>query len=227
MNAPEDTMGAIMRNCLLVFLLALVPWIPGCGCTDWLAYVFAPASPMRTVHPEFAGLKKKTIAVVILAGPETRLEHATIELELSDAVSAELRRRVKGVRTIDPRKIMRYQEENLRWDAMPPGKLCGVFNSDYVLLISVIEFATRERGSMHLARGRIAAEAALYDPSPAGGSLSDPRWQADVIRVAYPEEKEPLGVPTRDDWAIRSETCKAFAVELVKRFHKHKVPKQP
>jgi hypothetical protein len=215
-----------MRNCTLVFLLALVPWIPGCGCVDWIAYVFAPASPMRTVEPEFAGLANKTVAVVIFAGAETRLEHGTVELELSDAVSTELRKRVKGVRTIDPRKIMRYQEENPRWDSMPPGRLCGVFNSDYVLLISVMEFSTRERRSMHLARGRIAAEAAIYDGDESGEALGGARWQTDMIRIEYPE-KAPVGVPARDDWVVRGNTCRTYAVELVKRFYKHKVPKQP
>ena len=220
-------MGAIMRNSMLVFLLALMPWIPGCGCINWFAYVFAPASPMRTVEPEFAALEKKTVAVVIYAGAETRLEHGTIELELSDAISSELRKRVKGVRTIDPRKIMRYQEENPRWDSMPLGRLCGVFNSEYVLLISVMEFATRERGSMHLARGRIAAEAAIYDGEASRESLSGARWQTDMIRIEYPEsEEKPFGVPARDDWAIRGNTCRAYAFELVKRFYKHKVPKE-
>ncbi len=225
MNAPEGAMGAIMRNCMLVFLLALVPLVPGCGCVNWFAYVFAPASPLRTVEPEFAALEKKTVAVVIFAGAETRLEHGTVELELSDAISSELRKRVKGVRTIDPRKIMRYQEENPRWDSMPPGRLCGVFSSDYVLLISVMEFATRERGSMHLARGRVAAEAAIYDGEQSEQSLSGARWQTDMIRIAYPE-KAPVGVPARDDWAIRGNTCRTYAVELVKRFYKHKVPKE-
>lgn len=215
-----------MRNYLLAVLLAAGPFVPGCGCGDWLAYVFAPASPKQTVNPDpgIPSLKKKTIAVVVFATPETLLDYAAVQLELSDAISTELGRKISGVRTIDPRTIVRYQDENPAWDSVPPGKLCRALDADYVLLVSVIEFSTREPGSLHLARGRLAAEASLYAESPPAGADEEYLWRAEAIRVVYPEQA-PVGIPTRDDFMTRANTMRAFAKKLTMRFYKHKVPK--
>lgn len=217
-----------MRNCLLAVLLAAGPFIPGCGCTDWLAYVFAPASPKQTVNPDpgIPSLKKKTIAVVVFAAPEILLDYGTVQLELSDAISTELGRRISHVRTIDPRTIVRYQDENPAWDSVPPGKLCRALNTDYVLLVSVTDFSTREPGSLHLARGRLDAEASLYAESPPASAANEYLWRAESIRVVYPEQA-PVGIAARDDFMTRANTMRAFAEKLTKRFYKHKVPKGP
>lgn len=210
-----------MRNCLLVFCFAAAPWLPGCQCLNWLAYVFAPSSALQTVEPEFTALSNKTVAVVVFAGPDILIEFDTAPVEISSIVSSELAARLKDVSTIPPERILRYQDENPRWDSMPPGRLCQVFNSDYVLLISLIEFSTRERGSMHLARGRISAEASVYSE----GSPDEPLWRTDMIRVVYPETA-PVGIPARDDYATRVNTERIFADRLVRKFYKHKAPRE-
>jgi hypothetical protein len=210
-----------MRNALLVLCLAAAPWLPGCQCLNWMAYVLAPSSSLQTVEPEFTALSNKTVAVVVFARPDILVEFDTAPVEISSIVSSELAARINGVSAIPPERILRYQDENPRWDSMPPGRLCRTFNSDYVLLISLIEFSTRERGSMHLARGRISAEAAVYSED----SPDVPLWRTDMIRVVYPETA-PVGVPARDDYATRVNAERIFADKLVRKFYKHKIPRE-
>lgn len=218
--------GVAMRNCLLVILLSASAFLTaGCDLGNWLAYVFAPAIPTKTVDAKFADLPGKTIAVVVFAGPEIQLDYNMAQLEITDAVGAELRRNVKGVTIVDPRRVIRYQAENPRWDAMPPENLCGVFGADYILLISLIEFSTREPGSIHLARGRITAEINLYKANQPSASGENPVWRTGPLYVVHPPDS-PLGVPARNDWGIRIQTEKIFAIKLVKNFYKHKVPKE-
>jgi hypothetical protein len=215
-----------MQRILLALLLSAAPLCPGCGCTNWLGYVFAPASPTRTVHPDPAipSLKGQTLAVVIYAPPQVQMDYDTAQLELSEEISAEFGRRLDGVRLVDSRRILRFQDENLNWDATPPGRLARPLGADYVLLVNLHEFTTREPGSVHLARGRITADAALYDDE--GPGCLEPLWRSGRIGVVFPEET-PVGVPARSDAVVRAETERLFAVKLVRHFYEHEVPKQP
>ncbi len=215
-----------MRKYLLIIFLSSAPFVAGCDAGNWLMYVFAPPIPMKTIEAEFGDLPGKTVAVVIFAGPEIQLDYNMAQLELTDEVSAELRRNVSNVKVVDARRVIRYQAENPRWDATPPEKLCKVFGSDYVMLISLMEFSTREPGSIHLARGRITAEVNLYKAERSSASDENPVWRTGPLYIIHPEES-PLGIPIENDWAVRIPTEKLFATKLVKKFYKHKVPKDP
>lgn len=219
-------MEAVMRNCVLYLLLCLLPLNSGCGCINWLAHVTAPSAPTKNVKAQFGDLKAKTVAVAVYAGPETLLDYQTVQLEISDAVVAELRKRVSKVTVVNPLQVIRYQDENPGWTALPPEKLCRDLGADFVLLVSLMEFSTRAPGSIHLARGRIIAEASLYKSSQPGENPSGrPVWRSQLIRVVYPEQS-PLGVPVSDDRDIRLRTARIFAERLAKNFYDHKVPKE-
>ncbi len=216
-----------MRNCLLCVLLAGCLVNSGCGCVNWFGYVVAPSMPTKTIKAEYDGLARKTVAIAVYAGPETLLDYQTVQVEISDAVGAELRRNVRGVDVVNPMRVIRYQDEDPRWYSLPPGSLCPRFNADYVLLISVMDFSTRAPGAVHLARGRISAEASLYQAERPGlASPETPVWRSEVIQVVYPREST-LGVPANDDADVRRKTAGIFAQVLVKSFYDHKAPKEP
>jgi hypothetical protein len=214
-----------MSKNLKCLLVALALPTAGCNILAWPLYVFARPAPTRTVEPEFAALKNKTVAIVIYTTTNTQFEYPTAALELSDAIAAEMGKNVRGIQLVDLRRVIRYQDENPTWETMPPGKLCPVFSADYVLLVSVMEFSTREPGLGHLARGRLTAEAALYPPAPAGAAGAS-AWRTRPLRVIYPEES-PLGIPAGEDWPIRLQVERIFADLLVKKFYKHQVPVEP
>jgi len=218
---------ASMKRIVLSGLLALAPALGGCSGLRWVAHLLTPRPPTKTVKAQFDGLKQKTVAVAIFAGPETLLDYQTVQLELADAVGAELRRRVKKVTVINPLRVMRYQDEHPHWYAAPAEKLCRDLGVDYVLSVSLLEFSTRAPSSMHLFRGRIRAEACLYSAAgPRAGSIGGAAWRSEMISVTYPPES-PLGIPADDDRNIRLATARLFADKLVKNFYDHKMPKQP
>ncbi|MDY7011340.1 MAG: hypothetical protein SVV80_11410 [Planctomycetota bacterium] len=215
-----------MRKFLLTALLpSAMFFIGGCNLGNWFMHVFAPPIPMKTIEAQFGDLPGKTVAVVVFAGPEIQLDYNMAQLELTDAVGAELRRKVRNVTLIDARRVIRYQAENVRWDAMPPENLCDVFGADYVMLISLMEFSTREQGSIHLARGRITAEINIYKAKLSSTGGGNPVWRTGPIYTVYPAESS-MGMPAGNDLQIRILTERIFAAELVKNFHEYKVPKE-
>jgi len=90
-----------------------------------------------------------------------------------------------------------------------------------LFVLALVEYTTREAGSLQLFRGRIYAEAGLYDVSLPESTARI--WDCPEIRVAYPEDS-PVGIPGEDDRAIRAETERYFAEALVRKFRKHEVP---
>ncbi len=215
-----------MRKCLLIALLSSSAfYVTGCGMANWLMHAFAPPVPMKTIEAKFGDLPGKTVAVVIFAGPEIQLDYNMAQLELTDEVGAELRRNVHGVTIVDARRVIRYQAENPRWDATPPEKLCKAFDADYVMLISVMEFSTREPGSIHLARGRITAEVNIYKANLSSTGGGNPVWRTGPIYIVNPPESS-MGIPAGNDWKMRVQTERLFAWELVRNFYKYKVPKE-
>ncbi|HUT60987.1 MAG TPA: hypothetical protein VNA25_24330, partial [Phycisphaerae bacterium] len=124
----------------------------------------------------------------------------------------------KDLRIVEPTKVLSYQEEHISWDTMDKTELGRVFGADLVLYVTLVEFSTREPGSVHLYRGIITAEASLYKTA-----LAEPDsrvWKSDDIRVIYPEDS-PSGVSAANDLLIRRNTVWLFADRLVKRFYKH------
>jgi len=209
-------------------VLLLVPALGAGGCSGgrYLIYLLDPGAGKTTVPVNY-DLAGKTVAVVIYAGPETQLDYQNVQIEVFDAVAAEMKKNVKGVKLIDPRRVIRYQAEKPDWNSEPPEKLCHVFGCDAVLLISLVEFTSREPGSVHLARGRITAQASVYEPGRPGpdARAAGCTWRSDTIRVIHPQDA-PVGLPIGNDWALRMDTEKIFAAMLVRNFYEHKVPRQ-
>lgn len=217
--------GFTVRRIITICIVGLAVSVSGCGLINWVAYVFAPGSRMKTVKAEFGGLAGKSVAVIVYAGLEMQVDYPMAQLELTDMVAAEMRRHIKGVRIIDPRGVIRYQSENPQWDMMPPEKLCDVFDCDYVLLISLMEFSTRERGSIYLVRGRIDADVSLYQSGLSSADGANPVWRGEPLHVRFPQ-RSIVGLPPENDDTIRVQTERLFARELVKKFYDYKVPKE-
>jgi len=204
----------------------------GCSLIGYIGQALVPAGPTKTVEAEYAGLSGQSIAIVIYADNTIEYEYPGAKLELSLVIAEELRNRLgtktgnskRGVDVIDPRRVIKYQEANICWDSMDKTTLGKALGADRVLYVTLVEFATREEGSLNLYRGRILAESAVYDMSLPERHARV--WNAANLRVLFPP-KAPTGQLSDDDTAIRYETERRFADLLVKKFYKHKVPKNP
>lgn len=208
---------------LAVLLLPLFAGLLG-GC-NWIAfplYVLSPGETPLKVQAEYAGLKGQTVAVLVYAGVETLYEYRynDVRLELGEAVGEQLRNSIKGCRTVEPVRVTRYQDANLHWDSMPIPEIGRALKADYVLYISLEEFATREPGSTNLARGRITARCTVWDTHPAQPNLACV-WQKDRVAVIHPKD-QPLQLAAGNQTLLRLQTEQLFAEKLVKAFYDHK-----
>ncbi len=215
-----------MRKALRYLALMAIPFLAGCQQMGFMMYALTPEKDETKVEARYAGLQGKTLAIVVLADPHTLLEYHEVQLELSDAVGSNLRKNVKDLNLVAPGRVLRYLDENPKAGSMAPEKLAGVFNADYVLIVTLLEYSTREPSSISLYRGKALAEASLW---PAVAPNSDPRdpvkptWQSETIKIVYPPEA-PQGIPVNDDRVIRIKTAQLFADELAKNFYVHTVP---
>ena len=205
---------------LSLFSLAMV-FLTGCNMLGYGLHLLAPPEKKVTVKPEFAGLEGKTIAIVIWADQRIQYQYPYARLSLSWELMAELKERLEGITVIDPKRVIKFQDENIRWDMLPKGQLVRELCSDFVLLVVPDTYTMREPGALNLYRGEISAQAALYQPAETESQWEI--WSGDNFRVVFPPNAA-TGEPGSDDRRIRHETEKRFAQLLVRNFYTHKVP---
>ena len=206
----------ILRLAMLV-LLGCCPLLGGCQQTGYFLYLFAPVMPAKSVAAEYEGLAGHSVAVVVFADQQVQYEYPFARLTLSSAVAAELKAQFKDATVVDVRKVVRYQDENLYWETMDKTQLARALGADYVLLVCLTTYGTREPGSLNLYRGTIAAQPALFEASKPEPSCQV--WKGQ-INVTYPPSEG--GTPATDDRGIRQTAEKLFARQLVQKFYKHK-----
>jgi hypothetical protein len=204
----------------IVILAALACGAGGCEQGRYLTYLLF-GGDTQDVKAEFNGLSEKTVAVIVYADKSVQFEYADVQLSVSAIVTGELAKHVKKVKVVDPRRIIKYQDENVYWDEKDKTELGKLFGADYVLFITLVEYSTREPGSVNLYRGRITAQAGLYKVGLPERTARV--WQDKDIRVLYPEH-DPTGQPQENDREMRVKTEATFAEKLSKKFYDHKAP---
>jgi hypothetical protein len=204
--------------CIVLAVTALLP--TGCSGLRYWSYVFFGDSGRKKVDAEFEDLENKRVAVVIFLDQSVYFEHPQVDLRIALALRGELTKNVPGVRVVDPRSVIAYQESDLNWAALPKTELARKFNADYVLMVNIPEFSTSEPGTARLFRGNAVASPALYKAGvPEDESCV---WYEDAIRVTWPKESQ--GEYGRSDAKVKSETIARLADRLAKFFYDHEVP---
>lgn len=216
--ADALTEFAMNKNLLWIGLLCAALATGGCG---YFAYLLSPEDGIKTVEPEFKDLPNHSVAVVIFANYAVRCEYPLVQLELASLIASQLQDgdKLKNVTVIDPRRIMKYQEENVNWDTLDKTALGRMFGADYVLLVSLVEFSTHEPGSLNVFKGTVVGEPRLYQTSKPEREACV--WNCPAIRVQYPKEGA-MGQVGTDDRGVRYAVESEFADRLVKKFYKHK-----
>jgi len=209
-----------MRKMCLALLLSAVT-LSGCKQAAFFLYALWPGAREKKVKAEFAGLAGKSAVIVVYADKRVQYEYPNVCLTLSSVIGGQLTKNVKGLTLIDPRRVVKYQDGNIYWDEMDKTALGKAFGADFVLFVSLVEYSTREPGSVNLYRGRINAQVGLYDASL--GERDARVWRNRSVRVVYPEHTS-TGVLRDSDRGIRGKTEAVFADTLAKRFYDHKVP---
>jgi hypothetical protein len=229
MSAPGQDNARSRRYSLggtILFLILPIVCLAAEGCREigYLGYLVAPEPPAKKVPAEFTGLDHSRVAIVIFTDERVQYEYPYARLTLGSVIRAEMNDRLKGVTVTDPTKVCKYQDEHVHWQEMAKSELAQALGVDYVLDVTLVEYTTREHGSVNLYRGRITAQCAVYQ-----AGLSDIQgrvWHADSISVVYPKT-EPIGTTGESDRKVREATDRLLAETLVQKFYEHKVPAEP
>ncbi len=198
---------------LLFSLLA-----PTCGC-KWLAspVLLWGSEPTKEVPAEFPYLQGRKVCVVVWADSETLFEYPWAQLEISEHVVEAMKPNVRGISFIPCRNVVDLQSRDVDWDRKDPALLGARFGADRVLMIELTQYTTREPQSPHLYRGRIAANAKVYNTQYRN---SEAIFKTPV-EVVYPPDSD--GQWGTNDQAIRKATMEAFAAELAGKFYDRRV----
>ena len=213
-----------MHKKTFIVILMLVGMLGGCDGVGYLIYVFAPNDRTETVDAEFADLVKSSVAIVIYADAAVQYEYPLARHELAAAITSQLKQHVEDVEVVDSFRVITYQDENIDWNVIGKTELGEILGTDYVLSIVLIEYSTRDRGSLNIYRGRITAQTRVYQTSLP--EVDSRVWSGDDIRILYPPDA-PMGEVGEDDDQIRHLTNLVFAGKLVQKFYKHEIPKSP
>jgi hypothetical protein len=210
-----------VRSKLVIPFLLAAAAVTGCEPMAYFLYVWWPGAREKKVKAEFAGLPGKNVVIVVYCDRRVQYEYPNVCLSLSSAAASQLAGNVKDVSVVDPRRVVKYQDGNIYWDEMDKTQLGKAFGADFVLFLSLVEYSTREPGSLNLYRGRIHAQASLYQTSLPEREARV--WRGQAIRVVYPED-DPTGLLRESDRFVRDKTEAIFADRLAKKFYDHKVP---
>jgi len=206
---------------MLTLALALAATaLGGCNIIGPILYVFAPSDDV-TVGAEFNKLEGNTVAILIVAGDEYVKNYDYFREQLIMVTAKELKTHLDDVKTIDANRVVNYQKAHADWNTTPEPTLAAHFGADYLLKVTISDYALRLPGSATLYRGTITAEAELFDASK---PLRESRvlWSQDIT-AAYPEDDRPLARIGGGGSKLRYELDKRFAVALVRRFRTHKI----
>lgn len=211
-----------MRNlrwlALPMLLLALSP-LGGCTGISYLLANIAPELPGPKVPAQYEGLNNRTVAVVVFADMNLRFEYPSVREEIGGAINREMTAELQNVRTIDARQVVRYQDGHPGWRGEPLPDLGKKLGADSVLYVCLVEFATQERGSLSLPKGRISGQASVWDALPVKDGEDPCRWRQDAISVTI----EPPPGAWIDRARLRQTTQDAFAVQVVRYFHSYRL----
>jgi len=205
-----------------IILLAAAMTLGGCKPMGFLLYALWPGARTEKVKAEYTGLADQTVAVVIYCNQDVLYEYPGVRLSIAATIGEKMRKAkgLESVRLVDPRRIVKYQDENIYWDEMDKTALGKTFGAGRVLFLCLVQYSTREPGSLNLYRGRIKAQASVYDVSLPERQAKV--WNWDSIRVTYPEH-DPTGLLRDPEISIRYRTESIFADMLTKKFHDHEV----
>jgi len=216
-----------MNMLLKKFGVCLLLLVGGCNWIAWPLYVISPPPPMKDVPAECqADMSNKKIAVVVYVDQKVKHEYPIVPEYLGRAMAAEfasepIRKQIKGLAVVDVLRVLAFQQERIDWDEMPRTEMAKALGADYLVLITLQEFTTREPGSVSLYRGMVTGTVSVYDAS-APERTSRVYTSAD-LRVIYPE-KRPEGLLGEDHRLVLHRTILEFAHRVGKKFYNHKVP---
>ena len=196
-----------------VILLFAFAYLSGCA---YLAGGMAHQEG-RPVAAEYAGLDGKSVAVVVYATRATTNEFSAARDEISAFVVTELRKALPACRIVDPRVVIRWQDDTLNWDSLAEHDIGKHFGVERVLFIELVGYETKVPGAQGYVQGYIEANAKVFEVDTPG---TLPAWQGSVV-VKWPPDG-PIDMMRVSELAVRKNALQKFGEKIAGYMHAHK-----
>ncbi|MCC6360937.1 MAG: hypothetical protein IT450_19530 [Phycisphaerales bacterium] len=195
---------------------AFLATLAGCQLIAAPFLMWGP-EPTKDVPAEYPYLPGKKVAIVVWADTDTLFEFPQVQFEVAEYVTAAMKGNVKGASFVPNRQVVDYQRRDSAWERRSPNDIGRDLGADRVLMLELTEYTTREPGSPHLKRGRVAANLKIYDSDHKD---SAPTYKANIAC------KYPTGDAADwggDDRSVRAAAMQLFADEVAGKFYDRKV----
>jgi hypothetical protein len=175
------------------------------------------------VHPVYAGLEDKTVAVLVDVDLGTLYEHPDVLLTIATNVARVIQINVPGATVIAPTYVTEWQFRTPMWNAMPYGEIADSIGVDRVVHIDLYEYRLHPPGNRWLWDGVCAANVGIIERDGL-----DPDSYADVFSVesSYPPLKG-VGRDSANADQIRTGLLALFIEQTGWLFYTHLEPKHP
>jgi hypothetical protein len=205
-----------MKKLLIMIVVTGLLVTGGCSGARWLTYVFG-GGLRDTVEAEYRIPHDSKVAVVIYTDREVEFDYPHARVTLGAKIVDALQQHLTGqdsIKTLNPRTVARYQDDNLHWDSQSRDDLAKDLGADYVLFVAVQQYALRSPGQMSLYQARFIAQAKLYNAND-----PEPVWESrDSFHVVHPREETYDGSQVR---AIRNQAEQMLARKIALKFVDH------
>ncbi len=204
------------RTTLLLLMLIAMP-LSGCRAMGYLGYVFFPGTGNRKVKAECTKMNDHSVAVIVYADTNTQYVHPNAQGDLTTLISSEFQNKLNNVTPLDSDTIMIFQRSNLNWVEMDKTEIASKLNVDYVLFVSLVEFATTQAEFNDLLQARITGEVTLYKAGVKERQASV--WQGRPIQVKFPKTETVR--QGNNEYQFRLIAMRMFADKVAKKFYNH------
>ncbi len=200
-------------------LAAALPLLTGCEMFMFHNLMWGD-EPTKRVPAEYKYLSNQTICIVVRAEPETIFEYPHVQWEVADHIRVALEANVKGLKVVDPKRVVEHQRRDANWAKEDPADLGKRFGAERVIEVTLTQYTTRDPDSPHIHRGHIHGLVNVYR---AKYPNHEPAYSADLRTFYPPAQSGEWGQPER---TIRRLLMEAFAQDVAGKFYDRDVKDQ-
>jgi hypothetical protein len=201
----------LRRGIVLMAVLALVA-LPNGGCTNGVftaMYLFKGLD----VDPDFKDLKGKKVAVVCRPMVSLAYSNANVGRDLAQQVTLLLQEQVPKIKTIDPKKIAKWTDENT-WDEYT--EVAKAMKADMVVAIDLESFSLYQGQTLY--QGKADATIRVFDCTKLGKGKEV--FHKNIPQSLYPPNM-PIPASDRTEPEFRREFVMVLANQIARHFYAH------
>lgn len=217
----------------VVLLLAAVMTALATGC-NVVGFAGALEESRRrnsthAVKEQYAGLKGKRWAVVVMADRIIQADHPAIVAYLTTKITERLsdtkagQQQIAAAGYVPAERLLRYLYDNPRWVTLPRGQLAKELGVDRLIVVDVQEFRLNDPGNQYLWAGVAAGTVGVVE---AESSEPDEFAFEQPLKVTFPD-KDGYGPNELGAEVVSTELARRFIDRATWMFYEHQEPYYP